>query len=236
MSSILSASASLILAPDALRATMEEFFDKIRQSVVEFNQKMDATGAQIQQAASAAGVEVKMKHISEAGVPSLDDIQNLQMMIRIPEVACSTEMRQIIEPMIANPPLRLVLDLMNLPTTPEDVEETCGGVSKSLTESAAEFVKPEITLPEIPAMPQVPAMMPQMPQMPAMMPQMPAMMPQMPAMMPQMPQMPQTAFYYNPGFLCYDSLRKVPISSVWKVPISSVWKVPISSVTNSSAK
>jgi len=184
-------------APDALRATMEEFFDKIRQSVVEFNQKMDATGAQIQQAASAAGVEVKMKHISEAGVPSLDDIQNLQMMIRIPEVACSTEMRQIIEPMIANPPLRLVLDLMNLPTTPEDVDETCGGVSKSLTESAAEFVKPEVTLPEMPQvpamMPQMPAMMPQlpamMPQMPAMMPQMPAMMPQMPAMMPQMPAM-----------------------------------------------
>ena len=191
-------------APDALRTSMEQFFDKIRQSVVEFNQKMDEAGAQIQQAASAAGVEVKMKHISEAGVPSLDDIQNLQMMIRIPEVACSTEMRQIIEPMIAIPPLRLVLDLMNLPTTPEDVEETCGGVSKSLTESAVEFVKPEITLPEMPAIPAVGAI-PGMPQMPALgaipgMPQMPAVgaipgMPQMPAVgaIPGMPQMPAMA-------------------------------------------
>ena len=195
-------------APDALRASMEEFFDKIRQSVVEFNQKMDAAGAQVQQAAATAGVEVKMKHLSEAGVPSLDDIQNLQMMIRIPEIACSTEMRQIIEPMIANPPLRLVLDLMNLPTTPEDVEETCGGVSKSLTESATEFVKPEITLPTVPEMPTVAAIpgMPTMPQMPAVpqmptvaaipgMPQMPA-VPQMPTVaaipgMPQMPAVPQ---------------------------------------------
>jgi len=129
----------------------------------------------------------------------------LQMMIRIPEIACSTEMRQIIEPMIANPPLRLVLDLMNLPTTPEDVEETCGGVSKSLAESATEFVKPEISLPEVPQMPAV-AAIPAMPQMPAIaaipaMPQMPAVaaipaMPQMPAVaaipgMPQMPQIPQ---------------------------------------------
>jgi len=177
---------------------MEEFFDKIRQSVVEFNQKMDAAGAQVQQAAATAGVEVKMKHLSEAGVPSLDDIQNLQMMIRIPEIACSTEMRQIIEPMIANPPLRLVLDLMNLPTTPEDVEETCGGVSKSLAESATEFVKPEITLPTVAAIPGMPTMpqMPAVPQMPTVaaipgMPQMPT-VPQMPTM-PAVPQMPTVA-------------------------------------------
>ena len=192
-------------APDALRASMEEFFDKIRQSVVEFNQKMDAAAAQVQQAAATAGVEVKMKHLSEAGVPSLDDIQNLQMMIRIPEIACSTEMRQIIEPMIAIPPLRLILDLMNLPTTPEDVDETCGGVTKSLVESAAEFVKPEITLPDmekIPGMGAIPGMdaIPGMPQMPTVsgMPQMPTVpgipqMPQMPTVpgIPQMPQMPQ---------------------------------------------
>ena len=155
-------------APDALRASMEEFFAKIRESVTEFNQKMDAAGAQVQQAATAAGVEVKMKHIAEEGVPSLDDIQNLQMMIRIPEVACSTEVRKIIDPLIAIPPLRLVLDLMNIPTAADDIEATCGGVeTKSLAEAAVDFAKPEIVMPSVPSVPSVPGLpsVPQMPQM-----------------------------------------------------------------------
>ena len=134
-------------------------FAKIRESVTEFNQKMDAAGAQVQQAATAAGVEVKMKHIAEEGVPSLDDIQNLQMMIRIPEVACSTEVRKIIDPLIAIPPLRLVLDLMNIPTAADDIEATCGGVeTKSLAEAAVDFAKPEIVMPSVPSVPQMPQM------------------------------------------------------------------------------
>jgi hypothetical protein len=75
----------------------------------------------------------------------MDDIQNLQVIARVPEVYCSPEIQQIIQPILLVPPLRLVIELLNIPTVPEMVKEQCKGVdTSSLSKAIVEKATPEV--------------------------------------------------------------------------------------------
>jgi len=134
-------------APEALRAVVDQGFQKIRDLVNDVNTKITAVETQMSAAGEKAGVKVTMPRIPQEFVPSMDDIQNLQMLSRMPEVTCSPEFREIIEPMMAIPPLRLVLDLMNIPTVKEDIDKTCANINKDgLAESISKAAEPKVEI------------------------------------------------------------------------------------------
>jgi hypothetical protein len=117
------------IAPDELRQSTVDLFNEIRKTVDGINPKLTTFGQELQSVAAAAGKEFHIETISENSLPTLDDIQNLQMLLHVPEINCSREFRAIVDPLIENPPLRLVLDLMNIPTVPEHIEDVCAGIS-----------------------------------------------------------------------------------------------------------
>ena len=134
-----------IFSPDAIRLVVNQSFDKLRQIVENFNQKSKEAEAKVQQVAEKAGVTVTFPTIPLSIVPSMDDIQNLQIIARVPEIYCSPEIQQILQPILLVPPLRLVIELLNIPTVPEMVQEQCKGVdTTSLSKAVVEKAMPEV--------------------------------------------------------------------------------------------
>jgi hypothetical protein len=75
----------------------------------------------------------------------LDDIQRLQTIARVPAIFCSDEFQKIIEPLLLIPPLRLALELFNIPTIPETKEKMCSGVPKgSIADTVGDAADPDV--------------------------------------------------------------------------------------------
>lgn len=132
-----------VFSPDVIRKAAQTSFDKLREIVEKFNEKSGEAEAKVAQIASQAGVKVTFPKIPLTIVPSMDDIQNLQTIARVPEIYCAPEIQQIIQPILLVPPLRLVLELLNIPTLPETVEKECKAVdTTSLSKAIVEKVTP----------------------------------------------------------------------------------------------
>lgn len=134
-----------IFSPDVIRLAVNQSFEKLRQIIENFNQKSGEAEARVQQVASTAGVKVTFPKIPLTIVPTMDDIQNLQTIARVPEIYCSSEMQQILQPILLVPPLRLVIELLNIPTVPEMVQQQCKGVdTSSLSKAVVEMATPQV--------------------------------------------------------------------------------------------
>jgi hypothetical protein len=136
-----------VFSPDAIRFAVNQSFEKLRGMVEQFNQKSQEMEDRVQEVAAKSGVKVTFPKIPLTLVPSMDDIQNLQVIARVPEVYCSPEVQQILQPIILVPPLRLVLDLLNIPTVPEMVRDQCKGIdTSSLSKAVADKVTPDVEI------------------------------------------------------------------------------------------
>lgn len=134
-----------VFSPDAIRIAVNQSFEKMKEIVDKFNQKVTNVESQVQQVAQQAGVKVTFPRVPLTLIPSMDDIQNLQTIARVPEVYCSPEVQAILQPVLLVPPLRLVLELLNIPTIPEMVKEQCKAVdTTSLAKAVSEKVTPEV--------------------------------------------------------------------------------------------
>jgi hypothetical protein len=136
-----------IFSPDFIRMSVQKAFDSIRTIVDNLNEKVDMVQEKANQVAEKAGVKVTFPKIPMEMIPSMDDLENLQTIARVPEVYCSPEVQQIIQPLLLVPPLRLMLELLNIPTMPEVVAEQCATVPKgSLADSVATKIQPQIEI------------------------------------------------------------------------------------------
>ena len=136
-----------VFSPDVIRTAVNKSFDKMREIIEKFNEKSKEAESKVQQVASQAGVQVTFPTIPLTIVPSMDDIQNLQTIARVPEIYCSPEIQQILQPILLVPPLRLVLELLNIPTVPEMVKEECKSVdTTSLSKAIVEKATPKVSL------------------------------------------------------------------------------------------
>jgi len=123
-------------SPDFVRFAANQFFDKIRMVITEFNEKSAAAEAQAQTAADSMGLKVTFPKIPLGSIPSFDDIQNLQTLAKQPEIFCSPEFQDILAPVLLVPPLRLILELSNIPTMDQDRKKLCVGVDTSALSNA----------------------------------------------------------------------------------------------------
>ena len=133
-------------APDFARAAARAQFDILKKIVDDNNAKIDGLEASIQKSIEPSGLKIHFKDIPEDFVPSFDDIQNIQSIVRQPSIYCSKEFQDAIEPLRKLPVIRLVLELMNLPTDPKTLAYDCQDkAGESLEETFSTLVKPEIT-------------------------------------------------------------------------------------------
>lgn len=133
-------------APDFVRFAAEASFEKLRTIVTEMNNKILLAQEQAQTVGTAAGIKVEFPKIPLEMIPSIDDIQNLQTLVKVPEVYCSPEVQDIMQPLLLIPPLRLVIELLNIPTVEEDVTATCKGVdTSSIEKSIIDMATPTVT-------------------------------------------------------------------------------------------
>ncbi len=131
-----------VFSPDVIRMSVESATGKMREAIANFNEKIAGVEQQAKSVANPVGIDVSFQRIPESLVPSFDDIQNLQTLVKVPEVYCSKEFQDILKPLLLVPPLRLALELFNIPTVQEDIDEQCKGKTGSLSDTLAEKATP----------------------------------------------------------------------------------------------
>jgi hypothetical protein len=150
-----------VFSPDVIRMSVETATGKMREVIANFNEKITGVEQQAKSVANPLGIDVSFQRIPDTLVPSFDDIQNLQTLVKVPEVYCSTEFQAILKPLLLVPPLRLALELFNIPTVQDEIDEECKGKTSSLSDTLAEkatpIVKPLETAPSVSASPDTPS-------------------------------------------------------------------------------
>ena len=132
-------------APGSMQKIIQTALDKAAEQGENFNKQIEDLEAKVGDVSKTAGITVSFKRVPEGMVPSLDDIQRLQTIARVPAIFCSDEFQKIIEPLLLIPPLRLALELFNIPTIPETKEKMCSGVPKgSIADTVGDAADPDV--------------------------------------------------------------------------------------------
>ena len=138
-------------APDFIRGPIEAGVGRFRSLIDRVNETIGTFQEQANAAAGPLGVEVQFPTIPTDLVPSFADIQNLQTIMNQPEIYCNADIRAILEPMRYVPPLRFILEMLNIPFVPELVAESCKSVdTNNLSGSLAAKLQPQILVNGIP--------------------------------------------------------------------------------------
>jgi hypothetical protein len=135
-----------ITAPNEIRTMFNNVADTARIPIEEFNKEIDELEKTAQASGIAKGGKITFPRISMDRVPSFDDLQNLQSVLKQPEIFCNPVTQKILGPMMEQPALRLVLELMDVPTIPEKRIQHCKDQngSKSVIDSLAGKLQPTI--------------------------------------------------------------------------------------------
>jgi methyl-accepting chemotaxis protein len=136
-----------IVSPGPIQGAINKMLETARQPVEELNQKFEEIQKTAQESAAKIGAKVVFPKFPLANFPSFDDIQNFQSLIHQPEVFCSTKFQEVLADSIKVPVLRVLLELMNVPTLPEAVTEKCRGQSATIEESLLKSMIPTVTMP-----------------------------------------------------------------------------------------
>lgn len=138
-----------ILSPDFVRATINDMIATATKPLEEINEQLAKVEEQAQTAATKIGAKVVFPRLPIERIPSFDDIQNFQSLLHQPEIVCSAAFQQAIQPAMAVPVLRVVLELLNVPITPEKKAEVCKDIpaDQSIAKSVADALEPTVVLP-----------------------------------------------------------------------------------------
>jgi len=131
-----------VVSPDFVRLQIQQLMDTAKLNVEDFNKKLDAIEAQAQKEVATVGAKVKFPRVPMDRFPSFDDIQNLQSILHQPAVFCNPIFQQILKPALKIPPLRIALELMNIPTLDEKIAEYCKNVPTDIVEAGKQAFAP----------------------------------------------------------------------------------------------
>ncbi len=134
-----------ITSPDYVRMAVNQMMEIAKQPIEQLNQTLAQLEMQMQPTAAAMGAKVTFPRIPLDAIPSFSDIQNFQTLLHQPAIVCSPAFQQVIQPALQIPPLRLVLELLNVPTTPNALAEMCTNQPANITEAITKQLQPTIT-------------------------------------------------------------------------------------------
>jgi hypothetical protein len=132
------------VSPDFVRMAVNQMIESAKLPLEQLNQQIGAIEEQAKAVGASVGVGVQFPRIPLDSIPSFDDIQNFQALAHQPEIVCSAGFQAAIQPALAIPALRLVLELLNIPTTAEDKAETCKGQPQNVVDAVAKAFTPTV--------------------------------------------------------------------------------------------
>lgn len=133
-----------IVAPDFVRAQFTALIERAKLPIEQINEKLAQVEEKAQQEAAKVGALVQFPRIPLESIPSFDDIQNLQSLLHQPAVFCNPAFQQLLAPALQIPPLRIALELMNIPTLPEKIAEYCKDEPKDVADAVVKQLTPTI--------------------------------------------------------------------------------------------
>jgi hypothetical protein len=135
-----------VLAPDVVREIVQSSLEKLKKPLEEFNQKIGALEETVQGQLTPLGLHASFQRLPLDMLPSLEDIQNIQILAARPEIYCSPAFQAVIDPLMELIPIRLVLELLGIPLQEDAKNAACKDLTgKTLTNSVANSLQPTIT-------------------------------------------------------------------------------------------
>lgn len=132
------------VSPDFVRAAVNQMIEAAKQPLEVLNQQISAIEEQAKAVGASVGVGVKFPRVPLDAIPSFDDIQNFQALAHQPEIVCSAGFQAAIQPALSIPALRLVLELLNIPTTAEHTAEFCKGQPQDVADAISKAFTPTV--------------------------------------------------------------------------------------------
>lgn len=139
-----------IVSPDFVRVAIQNLIDTAKQPLEQINETLASLEEQAQKSASAIGAQVTFPRLPLEKLPSFEDIQNFQTLLHQPELYCSPAFQSALAPAMAIPVLRLVIELLDIPTTPDSLAKACQGQPATVAEAITEKLAPTVTMPPLP--------------------------------------------------------------------------------------
>jgi hypothetical protein len=131
-----------VSSPDFVRARINGLIDTATTSIEELNERINGVEKKAQTVANNLDVSVRFPRIPLDKIPSFDDIQNFQSLLGNPQVYCSEVFQKELVEALKIPPFRIVIELMNIPTTPTMIAEKCKDIPANIGEAVAQSMKP----------------------------------------------------------------------------------------------
>lgn len=134
-----------LLAPEALRMEINKLADQLKSVGQPINEQIEQVEKTAQQQVAPLGLQVKFPRVPLDAIPSIDDLQNIQTLLRNPDILCLPPVRQRIEELSKFASVRIVFELMNIPTRPLRIAETCKGKAQTVEEAVTTAIQPTVT-------------------------------------------------------------------------------------------
>lgn len=133
-------------APDFIRTPIDTALIPARALVENINNTIDTVEQKAKETAKPMGLDVIFARIPIDAVPSFNNIQQIQRIIQQPEIFCNSSVKTVLEPFKKIPPIRLALELMNIPMDDEERIRRCMGFNEdaSITDSILQRMKPVV--------------------------------------------------------------------------------------------
>lgn len=133
-----------IVSPDFVRRVINKMIDDAKMTIEQINNKIGNLESVAQESAKSIGYSVKFPRVPLDKIPSFDDIQNLQTLLHQPQLYCSAQFKPNLELVRTIPVLQIVFELLNIPITPDAIEEACKGISPNILTSMTDKIQSEI--------------------------------------------------------------------------------------------
>jgi hypothetical protein len=134
-----------VVAPSPIREKMEELQNTLVKEMEKFNDQIDAAEKKIQETLAPRGLTMQLRRLEPGMIPSFDDIQNIQSILMMKEIQCLDVTNQTLKPLMEQPVLRLVFEMMGIKTSSEKRAEFCASVPTTLVEAATEGLVGNVT-------------------------------------------------------------------------------------------
>jgi hypothetical protein len=127
-----------MVSPSYVRTTLNTLLESAQEKITNLKETVDGVYKTAQISAGKAGATIYIPKFPFEHFPSMIDIQNFQSIVHMPEVFCSEEFQTALAPAIQIAPLRLLIELLNIPTLPNKIINACHGQPASFKDAIAQ--------------------------------------------------------------------------------------------------
>ncbi len=130
-------------APDPIKTgVLETGLAQVRGLAESLETQIETLKSAANPVLEASGYELRVKlDIDTLKKISLDDIQNLQTLATWGQFICASEVQAVLQPLYTDPIFRVIVELMGIPASKEDLQGVCGS---SFQKPLAEVMKDQV--------------------------------------------------------------------------------------------